>query len=509
VRKRGRTTRLTYGVVDSVSLTLNVDYGHDIGVRTLTGQLGVRPDPARSPTFSAKGDSGSVLIGEAREVVGLLFAGDDTGYGVANPIAEVLSALDISVATGPAPSGWRCSPAARLSPSSRIGSAARNGSRTRPSSRKTRPEDEAKEDKDLKNEAKEDKDTKDEQKEIKDKQEKDERKESKDELKEKQEKDEFKEKQEKDELKEKSEKDEAKEKSEKDEFKETKDEQKEIKEKQEKPERKEGKDERKEAKDEGKENKDLGDKDIRDHKEPEFLPRAPRPRSASRREGPAALRKELKEGKQSQGVQAGVQGQQGTTGQDGEGRAQGNQDEGKDTKDFQPDVKNNKLEGKTSSPRSRSRRTSGRGEGSEAGNQGSDREAGQGMGHPDPNQLRLPVERRIAALETAITRLNHFIGRALRPDLSHGALHQEPDVPTPRRRTSEWRGARALRAVRHLRPVAAAGLARRIDGPVDVITGPMLGDARTWEHRIRATSPRSRSRSAMTGGSPTSTRGPC
>ena len=50
---------------------------------------------------------------------------------------------------------------------------------------------------------------------------------------------------------------------------------------------------------------------------------------------------------------------------------------------------------------------------------------------PDPNQLRLPVERRIAALETAITRLNHFIGRALRPDLRQVALHQEQDVPTP------------------------------------------------------------------------------
>ncbi len=32
---------------------------------------------------------------------------------------------------------------------------------------------------------------------------------------------------------------------------------------------------------------------------------------------------------------------------------------------------------------------------------------------------------------------------------------------------------------------AADGLARRVDGPVDVVTGPMLGDARTWEHRIR------------------------
>lgn len=32
---------------------------------------------------------------------------------------------------------------------------------------------------------------------------------------------------------------------------------------------------------------------------------------------------------------------------------------------------------------------------------------------------------------------------------------------------------------------AARGLAKRVDGPVDIVTGAMLGSARTWEHRIR------------------------
>lgn len=43
-----------------------------------------------------------MLVNQAREVVGLLVAGTDTGYGVANPIADVLAALDVELYTGPA-----------------------------------------------------------------------------------------------------------------------------------------------------------------------------------------------------------------------------------------------------------------------------------------------------------------------------------------------------------------------------------------------------------------------
>jgi hypothetical protein len=94
VRKRGRTTRLTFGTVDSVALTLTLDYGDGIGRRTLTNQIGVKPD-GRNPAFTAKGDTGSVVVNDARQVVGLLVAGDDAGYGVANPIADVLGALNV------------------------------------------------------------------------------------------------------------------------------------------------------------------------------------------------------------------------------------------------------------------------------------------------------------------------------------------------------------------------------------------------------------------------------
>jgi hypothetical protein len=94
VRKRGRTTRLTFGTVDSVDLTLTLDYGDGIGRRTLTNQIGVKPD-GRNPAFTAKGDTGSVVVNDARQVVGLLVAGDDAGYGVANPIGDVLGALNV------------------------------------------------------------------------------------------------------------------------------------------------------------------------------------------------------------------------------------------------------------------------------------------------------------------------------------------------------------------------------------------------------------------------------
>jgi hypothetical protein len=40
-----------------------------------------------------------------------------------------------------------------------------------------------------------------------------------------------------------------------------------------------------------------------------------------------------------------------------------------------------------------------------------------------------PVEQRVAALEAAVTKLLHFIPENLRPDLTQGALKQEPDAP--------------------------------------------------------------------------------
>jgi hypothetical protein len=99
VRKRGRTTLLTYGSVDGVSGSVTVDYGDGIGSKTLTNQLSIATDTTRNPLFSDHGDSGSVIVNDSGFVVGLLFAGSGTST-MANPIAAVLSELNVSICVG-------------------------------------------------------------------------------------------------------------------------------------------------------------------------------------------------------------------------------------------------------------------------------------------------------------------------------------------------------------------------------------------------------------------------
>lgn len=53
-------------------------------------------------------------------------------------------------------------------------------------------------------------------------------------------------------------------------------------------------------------------------------------------------------------------------------------------------------------------------------------EYGQQLPQTDPGG---PVEQRLAALEAAVSQLSHFIPQELRPDLSKGALKQEPEEP--------------------------------------------------------------------------------
>ncbi|MCP2261694.1 hypothetical protein LX15_005420 [Streptoalloteichus tenebrarius] len=99
VRKRGRTTGLTTGRVASVDATLSVNYGNGLGVRTLRDQIRVVADGER---FGDRGDSGAVIVDAARRVVGLYFAGTVDGrVGFANPIAAVLTELDVRLCTRP------------------------------------------------------------------------------------------------------------------------------------------------------------------------------------------------------------------------------------------------------------------------------------------------------------------------------------------------------------------------------------------------------------------------
>lgn len=99
VRKRGRTTLFTEGFVDAINATINIDYGPTIGIKTLTNQIGIRPDVSANPKFSQIGDSGSVVVNADNKIIGLLFAGNDFGYTYINPISNVLSELNISICT--------------------------------------------------------------------------------------------------------------------------------------------------------------------------------------------------------------------------------------------------------------------------------------------------------------------------------------------------------------------------------------------------------------------------
>ena len=98
VRKRGRTTGLTFGTIEGLALTTTIDYGDGLGQVTLTNQILIHADTTHNTLFSDHGDSGSVVVNGAGQVVGLLFAGDTTtGTTLANPIQSVLNVLNVSM----------------------------------------------------------------------------------------------------------------------------------------------------------------------------------------------------------------------------------------------------------------------------------------------------------------------------------------------------------------------------------------------------------------------------
>jgi hypothetical protein len=97
VQKYGRTTSLTKGKVYALNATTNVNYG-DLNrdgkdeVARFVGQIIITPG-----TFSAGGDSGSLIVTqEGNNPVGLLFAGSNL-YTIANPIDVVLSYFKMTI----------------------------------------------------------------------------------------------------------------------------------------------------------------------------------------------------------------------------------------------------------------------------------------------------------------------------------------------------------------------------------------------------------------------------
>lgn len=94
VLKSGRSSGVTHGTIQSYSTDLKVDYsdgckGAVANVIPFTDQIVI---VGNSSSFSSSGDSGSLVMTENKQPVGLLFAGSST-LTVANPINDVLNSL--------------------------------------------------------------------------------------------------------------------------------------------------------------------------------------------------------------------------------------------------------------------------------------------------------------------------------------------------------------------------------------------------------------------------------
>ena len=88
IKKSGRTTEYTTGVIEQIDVTVNVQYG--------AGQIARFTDQLLAGPISQGGDSGSVVLNSDNKLVGLLFAGSDQNT-IINRIEHVFSALGISL----------------------------------------------------------------------------------------------------------------------------------------------------------------------------------------------------------------------------------------------------------------------------------------------------------------------------------------------------------------------------------------------------------------------------
>ncbi|HEY6975187.1 MAG TPA: hypothetical protein VH396_02790 [Chitinophagaceae bacterium] len=96
VRKSGRTTGVTIGIVDDVSADVEVS-----GL-PFVDQISVVPD--NGDIIVAGGDSGSLVVDEQNLAVGLLFGGRTDGLQlIANQIQDVIDALHIRFTPEPSP----------------------------------------------------------------------------------------------------------------------------------------------------------------------------------------------------------------------------------------------------------------------------------------------------------------------------------------------------------------------------------------------------------------------
>lgn len=88
IKKSGRTTGLTYGTIEQTNVTARVSYG--------VNKTALFTDQLLAGAMSQGGDSGSAVLSEDNNLVGLLFAGSDTTT-IMNRIGNVFSALNVTL----------------------------------------------------------------------------------------------------------------------------------------------------------------------------------------------------------------------------------------------------------------------------------------------------------------------------------------------------------------------------------------------------------------------------
>jgi hypothetical protein len=114
VVKSGRTTGFTSGTISSINTSVSVQYQKSCGQGKKFTVAYTNQVVINSTTFSAGGDSGSLILSNdnpsCRHPVALLFAGSSSST-IANPIGEVLSKLSTALGSSVSFVGTTCTTA--------------------------------------------------------------------------------------------------------------------------------------------------------------------------------------------------------------------------------------------------------------------------------------------------------------------------------------------------------------------------------------------------------------